>query len=55
MRDRLKSFIGSDALRVNISTFHGFCKSLIDEEYPELFARSRGMKMLEELDARRLV
>ena len=55
MRDRLKSFIWSDALRVNISTFHGFCKWLIDEEYPELFARSRGMKMLEELDARRLV
>jgi len=55
MRDRLKNFIGSDALRVNISTFHWFCKSLIDDEYPELFARSRGMKMLEELDARRLV
>lgn len=55
MRDRLKSFIGTDALRVNISTFHGFCKSLIDSEYPEFFARSRGMKMLEELDARRLV
>lgn len=55
MQDRLKNFIGSDALRVNISTFHGFCKSLIDNEYPELFARSRGMKMLEELDARRLV
>lgn len=55
MRDRLKSFIGHDALRVNISTFHGFCKWLIDEEYPELFSRSRGMKMLEELDARRLV
>lgn len=55
MRERLRSFIGTDALRVNISTFHGFCKWLIDEEYPELFARSRGMKMLEELDARRLV
>ena len=55
MRERLRSFIGSDALRVNISTFHSFCKSLIDQEYPERFARSRGMKMLEELDARRLV
>lgn len=55
MRDRLKSFIWTDALRVNIETFHGFCKWLIDEEYPERFVRSPGMKMLEELDARRMV
>lgn len=55
MRDRLRSFIGTDALRVNIETFHGFCKWLIDEEYPEKFVRSPGMKMLEELDARRMV
>ncbi len=55
MRDRLRSFIGSDALRVNIQTFHSFCKWLIDEEYPEIFSRSPDMKMLEELDARRLV
>lgn len=55
MRDRLRSFIGTDALRVNIETFHGFCKWLIDEEYPERFVRSPGMKMLEELDARRMV
>ncbi len=55
MRERLRSFIGTDALRVNIETFHGFCKGLIDEEYPEKFVRSPGMKMLEELDARRLV
>lgn len=55
MRDRLRSFIGTDALRVNIETFHWFCKGLIDEEYPEKFVRSPGMKMLEELDARRMV
>ncbi len=55
MRDRLRSFIGTDALRVNIETFHGFCRWLIDEEYPERFVRSPGMKMLEELDARRMV
>ncbi|MCB9806838.1 UvrD-helicase domain-containing protein [Candidatus Peribacteria bacterium] len=55
MRDRLKSFIGTDALRVNIETFHSFCKGLIDEEFPEKFVRSPGMKMLEELDARRMV
>lgn len=55
MRERLRSFIGTDALRVNIETFHGFCKGLIDEEYPEKFVRSPGMKMLEELDARRMV
>ncbi|MBP7773645.1 ATP-dependent helicase [Candidatus Gracilibacteria bacterium] len=55
MRDRLRSFIGTDSLRVNIETFHSFCKGLIDEEYPEKFVRSPGMKMLEELDARRMV
>jgi len=55
MRERLRSFIGTDSLRVNIETFHGFCKWLIDEEYPEKFVRSPGMKMLEELDARRMV
>lgn len=55
MRERLQSFIGTDALRVNIQTFHGFCKGLIDDEYPEKFTRSPGMKMLEELDARRMV
>lgn len=55
MRERLRSFIGTDALRVNIETFHGFCKWLIDEEYPERFVRSPGMKMLEELDARRMI
>ncbi len=55
MRERLQSFIGTDALRVNIETFHGFCKWLIDEEYPERFVRSPGMKMLEELDARRMI
>ncbi len=55
MRERLQSFIGIDALRVNIETFHGFCKWLIDEEYPERFVRSPGMKMLEELDARRMI
>lgn len=55
MRDRLRSFIGTDALRVNIETFHGFCRWLIDEEYPERFVRSPSMKMLEELDARRMV
>lgn len=55
MRERLRSFIGTDALRVNIETFHWFCKWLIDEEYPERFVRSPGMKMLEELDARRMV
>ena len=55
MRERLRSFIGTDALRVNIETFHGFCKWLIDEEFPERFVRSPGMKMLEELDARRMI
>lgn len=55
MRERLSQFIGSLALKVNISTFHWFCKRLIDEEFAEKFARSPNMKMLEELDSRRMI
>jgi DNA helicase-2/ATP-dependent DNA helicase PcrA len=31
MRKRLLSFIGSDAYRVNIHTFHSFCNDVIQE------------------------
>jgi len=41
MRGRLFSIIGSDAYRVNISTFHGFCNSVIKEyqdEFPNIIS-----------------
>jgi DNA helicase-2/ATP-dependent DNA helicase PcrA len=36
MRDRLKRFIGNDAYRVEIGTFHSFCNNVISH-YPEYF------------------
>jgi DNA helicase II / ATP-dependent DNA helicase PcrA len=41
MRRRLVSIVGAVGYRVRISTFHGFCKSLI-EQYPESFPRIIG-------------
>lgn len=40
MRNRLSSLIGSDASGVRISTFHGFCNSVI-KDYPEFFLFSK--------------
>src|SRR5580693_9361292 len=34
MRRRLLSFIGPDAYRVNIHTFHSFCNDIIQENLP---------------------
>ncbi|HEY6899303.1 MAG TPA: ATP-dependent DNA helicase, partial [Puia sp.] len=34
MRRRLLSFIGPDAYKVNVSTFHGFCNDIIQENLP---------------------
>lgn len=39
MRERLFSFIGTDAYRVNINTFHGFCNCVIQEN-PSYFGFS---------------
>ena len=36
MRERLSRFIGKDAYRVGVFTFHGFCNSII-ARYPEYF------------------
>jgi len=41
MRARLFSIVGSDAYRINISTFHGFCNSVIKEyqdEFPNIIS-----------------
>ena len=38
MRNRLLSFIGPDAYRVQIQTFHAFCNEII-QSHPDLFGR----------------
>lgn len=49
MRARLRTYIGSDAYRVTISTFHGFAESLI-REYPESFGRIIGGRLLTDIE-----
>ncbi|MCC7298277.1 MAG: ATP-dependent helicase [Bacteroidia bacterium] len=56
MRQRLSQFMGADAARVNIFTFHGLCNKIIQEN-PEKFAlrggdndRQRVMDDLEKMD-----
>jgi len=39
MRERLINFIGTSAYNVRISTFHGFCNSII-KDHPEYFLKS---------------
>lgn len=40
MRDRLQQWIGNEAYKVKISTFHGFCQWVMDE-YPQYFSSLR--------------
>lgn len=49
MRERLLNIIGSDAYKVNIATFHGFCNELI-MSYPDKFSRIIGSKSATEID-----
>lgn len=49
MRERLTRFIGADAYKVNISTFHGFANRII-REYPDKFSSIIGGKDVSEFD-----
>ncbi len=49
MRKRLVSIIGSEAYRVNIFTFHGFCNNVI-KTYPEEFPRIICSKNISPID-----
>lgn len=53
MRKRLHSIIGDSAHRVNIFTFHGFCKNVI-ERFPEYFGRIIGRSVASEVDKIRM-
>jgi len=43
MRNRLQKWIGTEAYRVNIFTFHGFCENVMNW-YPEVFSEQKGEK-----------
>lgn len=54
MRARLVATIGSTGYKVNISTFHSFCNSLI-QKYPEEFPRIIGSQQITEIDQLQLI
>jgi DNA helicase-2/ATP-dependent DNA helicase PcrA len=49
MRERLRTLIGQDAYRVNISTFHGYASSVI-ESHPASFPRIIGATSADDVD-----
>jgi DNA helicase-2/ATP-dependent DNA helicase PcrA len=49
MRDRLRRYIGADAYRVTIATFHGFAESLI-RMYPDAYSKVIGGRPARELE-----
>lgn len=48
MRDRLKRFIGTDAYKITIETFHSFANNVI-LKFPEKFTLSSNAKQLDEI------
>lgn len=54
MRERLRTFIGSDAYRVNIHTFHGYASSII-ESHPDVFPRIIGATSADDVDRHDIV
>lgn len=54
MRQKLFGIIGTDAYRVHINTFHGFCNDII-RRYPEYFPRIIGSRNIREIEAIKMV
>jgi len=48
MLNRLSKFMGADAYKVNIHTFHGLCNTIIKEN-PELFSKGN-LRVMDDLD-----
>lgn len=48
MQQRLSQFMGSDAFKVNIHTFHGLCNKVI-KDFPEKFSK-REMRVMDDLE-----
>ncbi len=53
MQKRLIGFMGNDAYKVNIHTFHGLCNKIISE-YPERFSK-RELRVMDDLERIELV
>ncbi len=49
MRNRLIRFLGNDAYRVNIHTFHSFCNDVI-RTYPEIFNFNTNVNTISDID-----
>ncbi len=54
MRERLKKFIGTEAYKVTINTFHGFANNVI-QDYPENFSFSRDLIQLDDVSRLKIV
>lgn len=54
MRDRLRRYIGRDAYRVNIHTFHGFAEQVIST-YPDSFTRVIGGTVATDIERYELI
>src|SRR5688572_9539204 len=54
MRQRLIDYIGPDAYRIHVSTFHSFCNMVIQEN-PSIFLQARELEPISEIDRFRLV
>lgn len=54
MRDRLRSFIGTEAYQVHITTFHGFCEHLI-QLHSEKFQFAKELRLIDDLTKNKLI
>lgn len=54
MRRKLSRIIGSDAYKIKIATFHGFCEEII-QTYPEEFPLIIGSNNITEIDQMKMV
>ena len=54
MRERLHRFIGADAYRVGVYTFHAFCNSILSH-YPEYFFKAATYAQATDLDRANII
>lgn len=54
MRNKLREFIGSDAYKVKLMTFHAFCNEVI-QRYPDKFGFSGNSRQITDLEKIRLI
>jgi DNA helicase-2/ATP-dependent DNA helicase PcrA len=54
MQDRLFQFIGTDAYKITISTYHSFCNEII-QNYPEYFQSKQELTQIDDLKKFRII